>query len=872
MQILFILIITKSVFSLEELAAVTTQHNNGITTKALLPIKRITRPKYAINPTTAPTVYVPPSITMYSNSFVPAFIPTNYFSNNIPQVNLQKRSAYVKIDVTVGPTKLPSTKPSKFHTTRPSKGLTTRPSKGLTTTPSKGLTTTPSKCLTSKPSIFPSKATSSVPPVKIQPAIVQSATPSFGRTVSPSVIPTGSPSLRPTGKASRIPAVRPSLRPSLKPSVKASDEISTKKPSCSPTTDPTKSFPTVSPTTYSPTATPTAAPRFQTTKSPLRLPTTRSTSIPSAWSTVNSIVPPISPTNKATVKPTVSPTVFPTVKGGRNKQSKPSWQPSTQPSFVPREDDITYHNNGSVILSPKIYNIYVGPFTTTTMDLIDYLAANIDKGRPDWYSVLRGYTQVVGGKLSRIGNPVFKERWTFSPTSNTLTDESLQSMIRPNLVSKNLLNCSDCIFAIIFNGGFQMAGWTTHFCGYHTRYGYGPYSANILVVGDPMSANPPYYDCVSYLYSTTANGDQSADSIATTYMHEVAEVITDFDGNTWYSDSNGYEVADYCNFFFGDFDYQTVNSNYMFGNKKFLVQYLFEPRIGCVQNFRLTSNSNQQTNRPVTAPTKSPSLPADMNFHESGGVVVDATLQTGITLYNVYLGSMQDSTKNLVDYFGSRISSTSWYQILTSYFDLVSGKWVDFNSRFSMGQSTSIQPTEQALQLTEEDIRNYLLPLYNPNTSTPYDVYAVMFRGDFNISIEGKLWLKDWCSYHGSFLILPQNYVFKYFIVGDPSTAPGQLGQVCAPIFGNGRMTANGDLGGDSIAVGYAQQLAQTLTNFAHYTWYSDTGNEVSTACLGKFGPGFNLARNNSNIMVGNKKFLVQEIWQRSVGCTLRKK
>jgi hypothetical protein len=187
-----------------------------------------------------------------------------------------------------------------------------------------------------------------------------------------------------------------------------------------------------------------------------------------------------------------------------------------------------------------------------------------------------------------------------------------------------------------------------------------------------------------------------------------------------------------------------------------------------------------------------------------------------------------------------------------------------------MGMSTSLEPAGQALQLTEADIQTYLLSLYNFNSGTAFDVYAVIFRGDFNVSIEGKYWPQDWCSYHGSFLSRPLNNVFKYFLVGDPSTAPGQSGQACAPISGSGRATANGDLGGDSIAVGYAQQLAQTLTNSQHYTWYSDTdGTEVSSACLGMFGPGFDLAQNNSNIVVGNKKFLVQEIWQRGVGCTM---
>ena len=72
------------------------------------------------------------------------------------------------------------------------------------------------------------------------------------------------------------------------------------------------------------------------------------------------------------------------------------------------------------------------------------------------------------------------------------------------------------------------------------------------------------------------------------------------------------------------------------------------------------------------------------------------------------------------------------------------------------------------------------------------------------------------------------------------------------------------------MAVGYALQLVQTLTDYQLFAWYSDsTGLEVGSACYGHFGPDFDLSRNNSNIVVGGKKFLVQEIWQRGVGCTL---
>eukprot|EP01035_Chromulina_nebulosa_P040090 gene40090-54197_t len=268
------------------------------------------------------------------------------------------------------------------------------------------------------------------------------------------------------------------------------------------------------------------------------------------------------------------------------------------------------------------------------MDLIDYLASNLNRGTPSWYSVVRSYSQVINGRVSYVGTPSFVERWTFNPSITTVSDEFFKSLIGPKIASKGLLNCTDCIFAIMFNGGFQMPGWNGQagyapFCGYHLLFPYDvdgvSYIAKIAVVGDPMTTKPtPYYSCISNTYGVTANNDPSGDSIATTYMHEIAEVITDFDGNTWYSDSTGYEIADLCNFHFGEgFDITTQNSNYQFGFKKFLVQTLFESRMGCVTEFKMHAGSNQNSYRPVVSPTKSPSLPEDLSFHEPGGVVVD---------------------------------------------------------------------------------------------------------------------------------------------------------------------------------------------------------------------------------------------------------
>jgi hypothetical protein len=45
---------------------------------------------------------------------------------------------------------------------------------------------------------------------------------------------------------------------------------------------------------------------------------------------------------------------------------------------VPKELDLVYHNNGSVMTGAvNLYHIYLGEFSATTMDLMDYFGAKI---------------------------------------------------------------------------------------------------------------------------------------------------------------------------------------------------------------------------------------------------------------------------------------------------------------------------------------------------------------------------------------------------------------------------------------------------------------------------------------------------------------
>ena len=111
--------------------------------------------------------------------------------------------------------------------------------------------------------------------------------------------------------------------------------------------------------------------------------------------------------------------------------------------------------------------------------------------------------------------------------------------------------------------------------------------------------------------------------------------------------------------------------------------------------------------------------------------------------------------------------------------------------------------------------------------------------------------------------------MIKYTLIGDPSTVPGQGGLACTPL--SNRLTANGDPGGDSMVVAYAEQVVNTVTDGLLDAWYSDVnGLEAGSACRGNFGSVdlSNANTGNFNINVTGKQFLVQGIWQPGKGCT----
>jgi len=166
-------------------------------------------------------------------------------------------------------------------------------------------------------------------------------------------------------------------------------------------------------------------------------------------------------------------------------------------------------------------------------------------------------------------------------------------------------------------------------------------------------------------------------------------------------------------------------------------------------------------------------------------------------------------------------------------------------------------------------------------------IYVVVFRGDIRFSVSKgygfSYFGEDWCGYHTGFYLIGDRVSFyKVIVVGDASTSPNPMS--CMQ-FTNNADTVNKNAGADSLVSVYAHEIAEVITNplvgsmQPNYThaWTFKNGSrprecggydicEVGDPCNFNFGTD-----NNSNMLVGKKRFLIQGTWQKGFGCTIYK-
>mmetsp|Transcript_22921 Transcript_22921/g.32927 ORF Transcript_22921/g.32927 Transcript_22921/m.32927 type:complete len:466 (+) Transcript_22921:91-1488(+) len=268
------------------------------------------------------------------------------------------------------------------------------------------------------------------------------------------------------------------------------------------------------------------------------------------------------------------------------------------------------------------------------------------------------------------------------------------------------------------------------------------------------------------------------------------------------------------------------------------------------------------SSKPVANPTKSPG--EDISYH--GGLIMTGT----VNAYNIYYGNISSSTKNLMDYFAANLGNSSWYSTVTPYYQIVNGVKTYASKSLVFKKSVDVAATKTVLSM--DDVINILLALFTTGKLSPDSngVYTLFFRGDITVtavSFSGALpyWLVDFCGYHGAFRLAYGSTIIKFMVIGDPSYA-GANGEQCEQIrFSDPGGTANNNLGADSMVSVYANEIANTITDYNGGWYFNSNGLEVADVCFWDFGD----YSGNSNMVAGTKRFLVQQMWVPTKGCVM---
>eukprot|EP01036_Dinobryon_divergens_P035275 gene35275-45678_t len=272
--------------------------------------------------------------------------------------------------------------------------------------------------------------------------------------------------------------------------------------------------------------------------------------------------------------------------------------------------------------------------------------------------------------------------------------------------------------------------------------------------------------------------------------------------------------------------------------------------------------SKKTTAMPSTAaPSQKPTIvsPAD-DIQYRGGLVYTGDMK----IFNIYYGDFSGNgsqSVGLTNYLAANLGTSSWYNILSSYYSIVNGSRVYVQGSLTFAGSYNLFPTWRGNTTTIPVIKDNVVQFIFNNDiiqPDPYTIYAVIFRGDFTVSTnKGKKWLQDWCGLHSGVQLVSDTKFYPLVFIGDISSVKPADRFNCSVI----APYPNGNQAADSTANMYAHEVAEVITDpilFKGWTFDRGPGRnslpwENADECAWYFS-GYS--------KVGAKNFSLQQNWQ----------
>lgn len=230
--------------------------------------------------------------------------------------------------------------------------------------------------------------------------------------------------------------------------------------------------------------------------------------------------------------------------------------------------------------------------------------------------------------------------------------------------------------------------------------------------------------------------------------------------------------------------------------------------------------------------------PIDSPIINHGGPIMNQPMKINI----LYYGNFSLSSRNLLQSFINGLGQSKWWGISSKY---------GATSNITLG--TVLQKPAISKRMTDQDVYNHVR-----NSSwqlSPNDMYFVLT--DSSVDQPSGMCI-NYCGWHSFYKSTNSKtkitQEFKFGYIGSTIRCP----DACS-VFNEPSNSPNGDFEMDSMIAVLAHEITETATDPTFRTWYNEYGEENADLCAWQFG---NIADNGgklSNVLVGNRNFLLQQ-------------
>jgi phosphate-induced protein 1 len=261
------------------------------------------------------------------------------------------------------------------------------------------------------------------------------------------------------------------------------------------------------------------------------------------------------------------------------------------------------YNGGPVMHNSPVnlyYILYGSTWPTNAPTILDNWAAQI--GGTPYFNINTTYGDTVGNVPNAV---TFVGTYTDSGTlGNSLSDASIGTLTSNAInhgfpgapVPAGTADPNGLYMVLTAPGVAETSGFLSSYCGWHWSGSFvsGAVQEGTIYPGYPVvkfafigdAAGPSFGACA--VQSTSPNGDAGADAMISVMAHELAETVSDPEGNAWYA-SNGEENGDLCAWNFGS-TYAAPNgssANVNINGTNYLMQQIWVNALGgkCVLSY-----------------------------------------------------------------------------------------------------------------------------------------------------------------------------------------------------------------------------------------------------------------------------------------------